>query len=915
MAAPLLESKLRVPRPRAQSVERERLDEMLRRSREVPLTLVCAPAGFGKTTLLGQWLTKTARETPGNAPAIAWVSLGERDNDAATFWTYLITAVQRSVGETVGAASLAMARPPQATETMLAPLLNDLDAVEVELIVVLDDYHLIEDRGIHDGVAYLLDHLPPHAHLVIATRADPPLPLARLRSRAALVEIRAAQLRFTPDEAGEYLAGPMGLTLAPADVATLAERTEGWAAALQLAGLSLQNQGDTSAAVARFAGDDRFIVDYLADEVLARQTDDDRAFLLATSVLERLSGPLCDAVTGLSGGAARLVQLERAGLFLIPLDDRRQWWRYHHLFAEVLRAHAADDDSCRLPELHRRAAVWFASNGDRAQAVEHALAAGDFTLAAEVMERSMMAMQRERREPELARWLRALPDEVLKERPVLAVGFVGVLAQVGEFASVAQRLRDIEDSLRPGGGSWPDQPPPGLVVVDEEGWRSLPSAVEMYSAALALAQGRLQDTVRHAQTALSLAPPEADLNRAAAAALGGLASWTVGDLEAARIAYGESIKGLTRAGFIADVLGCTITVGDIHQTQGHLDAALRAYRDALDLAESAPGAKPLRGTADMHVGVGGVLFERGDLGGAAEQLAASERLGEYNGLPQNPYRSRVLAASLGEAEGDLDKALALLDEAERVYNGDYSPNVRPVPATRARLWLRRGELNLAQEWARESGLTAKDELSYLREYEHLVLARLLLTQHAHGNETSLSQAIDLLKRLQAAAEAGKRTGTLVEILVVQALAHQADRDAPAALDALRQAVVLAEPAGFVRTFVDEGEPLAALLKALVKREPGLGYARRLLTAAGVAPVAVRTPSAALIEPLSERELDVLRLLATDLDGPDIARQLHVSLNTMRTHSRSIFRKLQVNNRRAAVRQALELDLIPGQRKP
>ncbi len=918
----MLETKMRLPRPRAMAVARHRLDDTCRRGLDATVTLLCAPAGFGKTTLLSQWLAEIAPAASGEGRAVGWVSLDESDNDPATFWAYVITAVHRATGGTgstvgtVGTAALAMLGPREPIEAALASLLNDLDALPGDVLLVLDDYHVIENPEIHEGLAYLLDHLPPHVHLVMATRADPPLPLSRLRARGALVEVRAAQLRFTAEEAEQYLAGPMGLTLPETDIAVLTERTEGWAAALQLAGLSLQDRDDPSAAIARFAGDDRFIVDYLADEVLARQSDAVRDFLLDTSILERLTGPLCDAVTGQAGGAARLVALERAGLFLVPLDDRRQWWRYHHLFADVLRAHLIEQHPGGVGELHRRAALWFQGNGDAAQAVEHALASGDLTLAADFMERSMLAMQRERREPELARWLGALPAEVLAKRPVLAVGFVGVLAQVSDFRSVAERLATIESSVRPDGGPWPERVPAGLVVVDEAGWRALPAATEMYSAALALAEGRLGDTVLHAQAALSLAPAEADLNRAAAGALGGLAAWTAGDLAGARTAYLESIAGLTRAGFFADVLGCSITVGDIYQTEGKLDEALRTYRDALEVASSAPGAKPLRGTADMHVGIAAVLLERGDLPGAAEELATCEGLGEYNGLPQNPYRSRVTMARLRHIEGDLAEALGLLDEADRVYSGDYSPDVRPVPAMRARLRLRRGELSHAQRWAREAGLSADDELSYRREYEYVTLARLLLAQHLAGpNDGSLGQATALLRRLEDATEAGGRRGTLIEILILQALAHQAAREAPAAVGVLRRAVALAEPAGYVRLFADEGEPMAALLKTLVRQDPGSGYARRLVAAtSGTAPP-IAPKSAILIEPLSERELDVLRLLASDLDGPDIARQLHVSLNTMRTHSRNIFRKLSVNNRRAAVRQARELDLIPGQRKP
>ncbi|MCW2547950.1 MAG: ATP-dependent transcriptional regulator, MalT-like, LuxR family [Mycobacterium sp.] len=906
---PLLETKLHAPRSRQGAVSRPRLSERLGRSARSRLTVVSAPAGFGKTTLLTQWLADVAE---GGTTAAAWVSLDTRDNDPATFWTYVITSLQTAAGDSLGTAALELLQPQQPPEAALSTLLNDLEALPREVVLVLDDYHVIVAQDIHDAIGYLLDNLPPQVHLVLATRVDPPLALSRLRARGELVEVRSADLRFTLDEAASYLSGPMGLTLTSADIAILANRTEGWAAALQLAGLSLQDRDDPGAVVAKFAGDDRFIVDYLTDEVLARLSDDVRDFLLSTSILDRLTGPLCDAVTGRSGGASQLLALERANLFLVPLDDRRQWFRYHHLFADVLRAHLAEQPAARISELHLRAADWFQANGEIGEAVRHALAAKDFSRAADLMELAIPVVARERREAELGGWVLALPDELLQLRPVLAVAFVGSLAQASKFDTVGERLTAIDASLRPHGGAWPERPPPGLIVVDETGYRAVPATIELYRAALALSCGDLGDTVVHAREALSLSPPEGGLVRAAAGALGGLASWTVGDLAGAHAAYTESVRGLASVGYVADVLGCTITVGDIERTHGRLGQALRTYRDALDLATPEAGGTPLRGAADMHVGMAGVLLERNDLTAAAEQLAASERLGEHNGLPQHPYRSRVVAARLRQAEGDLDAALELLEEADRVYNGDYSPNVQPVPALRARLRLRRGELSQAQQWAREQQLTAGDELSYLREYEHVTLARLLLAQHqALGDAAALDAATSLLHRLLSAGEAGSRGGTVIEILVLLALAQQAQADLPAALATLRRALTLGEPEGYARIFAEEGPPMAALLKAVTKQEPAIAaYARRLLAATTRTADPVSGRQTGLIEPLSSRELDVLRLLVTDLDGPDIARQLHVSLNTMRTHSRSIFRKLQVNNRRAAVRQALELDLLP-----
>ncbi|MEP7179158.1 MAG: LuxR C-terminal-related transcriptional regulator, partial [Pseudonocardiales bacterium] len=677
---------------------------------------------------------------------------------------------------------------------------------------------------------------------------------------------------------------------------------------------SMQGREDASAFIAEFAGDDRYIVDYLTEEVLARQSPDVRQFLLQTSILERLTGPLCDAVTARAGGKATLVALERANLFLAPLDDRRQWYRYHHLFADVLRAHLIEESAAEVDELHRRASTWFEANGDASQAISHALAGSDFGRAAALMEIAMPVMRRERREAELARWVRAIPDEVVQARPVLAIAFVGALAQRSDFGTVAARLSAIELAVCPDGDPWPEQPPPGVIVVDEAGYRSLPASMEMYRAALALARSDLDGTVAHAQQALLLTPADDDLIRASAGALAGLAAWTAGDLDGAHDAYTDTVEVLARVGMLADVLGCCISLGDIRRTQGRLGDALRIYQWALDLAQPKPGMEPLRGTADMHVAMAEVLLERDDIPAAGQHLAVSERLGEYNGLPQNPYRWRLVMARLREVDGDLDGALGLLDEADRAYVADYLPNVRPVPAVRARLWLRRGELGHAVAWANDHHLSAGDELSYLREYEHVTLARLLLARYrVERDDTALIAARTLLERLLAAAEQGARTGTVIEVLALLALAHHGRRDLPAAHAALQHAVTLAQPEGYVRLFADEGPPMAHLLKALLKQSAASGYLRALL---GSTTGAQRqaTTSSGLIDPLSDRELDVLRFLGSDLDGPGIARELSVSLNTLRTHTKNIYAKLGVTSRRAAVHRAHELDLLRHQRR-
>ena len=905
MAGPLLATKLHVPRRPRSLVARPRLGERLSRGAESALTLVSAPAGFGKTTLLTQWLAAVAAD----GRSVAWLSLDQRDNDPELFWTYLVGAL-KTAAQGTGASALSLLQPPQPpTEAGLATLLNDLDALPDDVVLVLDDYHVIEARGVQEGMAFLLEHLPPQIHLVIASRADPALPLARLRGRGELVEIRAADLRFTPNEAAAYLNEVMGLVLTAPDVAALEERTEGWIAALQLAALSLQGREDIATFIAGFAGDDRYIVNFLAEEVLQRQPEHVQQFLLQTSILDRLSGRLCDAVTGQDGGQAKLAALERGNLFLVPLDDRRRWYRYHQLFADVLQARLLDEQPGDLPGLHRRASAWYEQNGEPPEAIRHALAAGDFGRAADLVEQAIPAMRRTRQEVAVHDWLRALPEELVRVRPVLSVGLAGALLAEGELDGVETRLQDAEELLDTTAGirQGPPAPAAEMVVVDDEGFRRLPPMIELYRAALALALGDVPGTVRHARRALELSPGDEHLGRAAAAGLLGLAFWASGDLEAGHSAYAECMAGLRRAGHIADTFGCAIALADIRLTQGRLGEARRTYEQTLQRAAE-PGGPVLRGTADMYVGLSELHRERNELPAAMQNLLRSQQLGEHNGLPQNRYRWRVAMARIRQAEGDLNGALDALGEAERLYVGDFFPNVRPVQALRARVLVAQGKLGEALGWARERGLSAEDDLSYLHEFEHITLARVLLARYAAERaEGAIQEATQLLDRLLRAAGEGQRTGNVIEILVLQALAHQAEGDPPAALASLQRAVTLAQPEGYVRIFADEGPPMAPLLRAVAKQGTAPGYVRRLLAA--VSRTEDSTPaSQELIEPLSARELDVLRLLGTDLDGPEIARELVVSLNTMRTHTRNIYAKLGVSNRRAAVRRAQELGL-------
>jgi LuxR family maltose regulon positive regulatory protein len=822
----LLEGKVRLPRRRRGVVSRERLGERL--AAATGLTLVSAPAGFGKTTLLTEWLAEDGRQA-------AWLSLDERDNDPASYWSYLVAALKTAAPD-VGAAALSLLQSSQPPiEAVLSTLLNDLNAVEYDVVLVLDDYHAIEAREIHDGMAFLVEHLPPQIQLVIASRVDPALPLARMRARGELVEIRSAELRFTADEVAAYLNGVMGLALTAHDVAVLEGRTEGWIAALQLAALSMQGRDDVSGFIAGFAGDDRYIVDYLAEEVLQRQPEEVQNFLLQTSILDRLSGPLCDAVTGQVGGKDRLAAIERGNLFLFPLDDQRRWYRYHQLFADVLQAHLLDEQPDAVAGLHQRAGAWYEENGESAEAIRHSLAAKDFDRAAALIELAIPAMRRTRQESVVRAWLQALPDEVIRVRPVLCVMYAGVLLISNELAGVDRRLEDAQRWLRP---------TDDMIVVDHDEYGHLAEAIETYRAAQSLARGDLPAAVIHARQALTIAAEDSHLWRAASAGLLGIAYWSTGDLEAAHEAWTACTTGLQAAGYTADALGCAIALAEIRLAQGRPADALRTYEQAL-LLKPDPGEPVLRGTADMYVGLSEFHRDRFDLQTATQYLAKAHALGDHLGLPQYSYRRRVAMARIREGEGDYAAALQLLDEAETVYISDYFPNVRPIPAVRARMWLAVGELDKAVAWVREQGLTVDDDLSYLREYEHLTLARVLAVQGI---------AVDaFLDRLLQAAEEGKRARSVQEIRELRA-----------------------HPGAFAR--------------------PGRA-------------TEARTLKQGLVEPLSAREFDVLRLLGTDLDGPGIARELIVSLNTVRTHTKHIYAKLGVTNRRAAVRRASELELF------
>lgn len=902
MVDALVQTKLALPRPRPGLVDRGRLTEQLQRAHDAALVLVSAPAGFGKTTLLAS--------TYGAAASTAWVSLDGRDGDASRFWTYVLHALDTA---SPGCAATALSLLDAGADTLadvVTSLVNELSVRAEDVTLVLDDYHLADKPEVSETVALLLEHRPPQLRLVLGTRADPALPLSRLRARGELVELRAADLRFTVAEASDYLNDVHDLGLTASDVKTLEARTEGWAAALQLAAVSLRGRDDSSTFINSFAGDDRFVVDFLADEVLDQQPGPLRRFLLDTSVLDRLTGPLCDAVAGpidgMAGGAV-LELLERRNLLLVPLDDHRRWYRYHHLFGDVLHVRLLAERPGDVPILHGRASDWYEQAGDVEAAVRHAFAAGDVTRAADLIEVATPDLRRRRAERVLRSWVPAVPTEVLANRPVLASNLVGALMASNDFEGVGDRLDALESTL--------DSPPENVVVRDEGEWQRLPAVVALHRSGLALVSGDLEATLQHADVALERAGASDQLTIASASAVKGLASWAVGDLQAAGDGYRATVEGLAALGYVSDVLACTVTVVDLELGLGNLDAADLAAQDALDrvgAAADTPQGDGTRGTADMWVALARVAWERGESGKAAEHLRRAGDLGDDAGLPQQPYRWRVAMAALRELEGDHEAADTLLAEAERVFNSDFLPNVRPVPAVRARLHIRRGDLAAARQWAAKAGVQVQDDLHYLREYEHLTLARLLLAEHTEtGEPAKLDQVDSLLRRLRDSATAGSRTAAIAETSILLALTADAAGRAEQAISWLGDATAIAQPGAWLRPFLDAGPRVQDLLALLPDRS---GFVAAVAGAAAEGSAESRGASEvsgggeALVVPLSARELDVLRLLGSDLDGPAIARHLNVSLPTVRTHTQRIYMKLGVNNRRAAVRRAHQLRL-------
>jgi LuxR family transcriptional regulator, maltose regulon positive regulatory protein len=902
----LLATKVSIPRTRPDRLARSQLLQRLNEGMARQLTLVCTPAGFGKTTLLADWATSV------RSP-VAWLSLDPDDDDPARFWRYVVAALDRAcegLGEQL--LSLFAAPTPPSGQGVVTALISRLEVQPEELALVLDDYHVIDETAIHDSLAFLLRHLPPQLHLVISSRSDPPLPLARLRASNQLTELRAGDLRFTPEESAAFLQEVWKLDLSPEAVAALETRTEGWAAGLQLAALSLQRRPDSGGFLDAFTGTHRYVLDYLSEEVLGRLPDRVRRFLLETSILERLSGPLCDAVTGGADGQAMLEELERANLFLMPQDEERRWWRFHHLFADLLRARLGQLQPDLVPELHRSAAGWCEQHRLIDQAIRHALAAGDVTWAKRLVEQQVGETLRRGESLTLQRWLALLPDEAVRSRPTLCLAeglmelHLGHLEVVERLLEHAERAFDTQAERQ------------GLEVPTDGGMvAEVPAAIALLRAELASARGDPEGTAEFARSALAQLAQEERGPRLWGRWLQLLADWMSGRMEKAELGFAQI---LTDARTTADPHPLTTschTLGWVQQDRGRLGVALRTYREGLRFATEGGRFLPFH-AGEAHVGIAQVLHARNELDDALRHVIEGIELTRQVVEFRLPAFGLVSLAWIRRAMGDADGALVAIDEACRLLPAtDVVTLFSPAQTERAGLLLALGRVEEAARWTGQRGLTAEDDVSYPRERDYLVLARVLLAQ------SQPDQALGLLERLDALAASHGRVRSLIEIRALRSLALQAAGEHQEALTLLAEALALARPEGYVRVFADDGPPMAALLRSLMgARQRGRGAAgagaaaghlHRVVGAFGPTKgqVGQTAPAVAgLIEPLTERELEVLRLLAAGRRNRDIAQELVVTLETVKKHVSHIFDKLGAANRTQAVAHARRLGLIP-----
>ncbi|NNJ11329.1 helix-turn-helix transcriptional regulator [Chloroflexales bacterium ZM16-3] len=961
MATPLLVAKLSPPPMPAAVIDRGPLLVRLSAAAEARLLLIVAPAGFGKTTLLTSWLawesgvgsqesghpahdllpdprlptpdsrlpTPDSRlPTPDSRlptpdprpPTPAWLSLDARDNDPTRFWVALLAALSRAfpgIGD--HARSMLQSPQPPALDVVIGALLDDLAGLPGPCLLVLDDYHVIADPDIHVGLATLIEHLPPLARLAILSRSEPPLPLARLRVGGHLAELRAADLRFSQAETAAFLHAH-GLALVPDDVAELAARTEGWPGALQLAVLSLREGGIPRQMIAAFAGSNRHLVDYLAEEVLARQPAARRRFLMATSILDMLCAEICDAILRQSDGTPHtseqtLDELERAGLFLLPLDQERRWYRYHALFAEFLRARLRREEPQLEPQLHRRAAAWYAAAGMPAEAVGHLLAAGDFEQAAALIEQEGRPLLLRSEVATVLGWLRTLPEDLARARPGLCLIDAWAQAVSGQFDAVETPLGRVAQILAASDGD-PDTPTPLTAPFTPRNLRSESLAIRATVSGL---RRDAAQTVDLASAALAELPGDSVIVRGVVALMLGSSAYISGDMASAEIALGEA----ARAGQVADLPIIAIfalrQLGELYGRIGQLHRAARTYQEAINLgARLYPASDPLVGrpvpvAGTAYIGLGLLRYEWNELDAAESLFADGMRLGRQGANVEILMMGPIGVARLQRARGEAAAARSTIAEAMAFARSTGVSRLADwLGAEQARLALTLGDLADAAAWDQGRRLMLDGPLSYLEEIDYLALAQLRLAQERPA------EARHLLGRLRALAEAEGRRGSLIEIEALGALAAAGAGDGPAARAALLRALALAEPEGYLRSFADMGEPMRALLSdcrlALAPRADAasrrtLAYLDRILAVLPSSPAPARSPADALVEPLTPRELEVLALVAAGLSNHDIADRLIVGISTVKKHINNIYGKLDVLSRTQALKRARELGLI------
>ncbi len=881
MTHSLLQTKLYLPPLRPKIVARPRLIERLNMGFSRALTLVSAPAGSGKTTLLSRWV----RQSP--APA-AWLSLDTDDNDAARFWAYLVAALQTLHPE-LGRETLQLLHVPQQppARTILTPLLNDLGALPQRAILVLDDYHLISTPTIHEGITFLLEHLPPTLHIVIATRADPPLPAHRLRARGQLTDLRFDDLRFTTAEAMAFLNATMGLDLRVDDAEALAARTEGWIVGLQLAALSLQDRADAHAFIAAFSGGHHYVLEYLVEEVVHRRPLPVQRFLIQTSILDRLCGSLCDAVTGGGNAAAVLADLHRRNLFVVPLDDTHHWYRYHHLFADLLRNLLRKTVSPeQIRDLHRRACTWYEQQGMASGAVHHALAAADFERTAQLIERYSLDMVIRGELGTLLRWIDALPEAVAYNRPWLCIHQAWPLTFAGDMDGAQRLLQHVESRV----------PPDGLTAERAE----VLGHVAAMRAMLAVMRGDVARAITFAQRADTLLPADNLTPRNIVLYVFASGYYAEGDLVQATTVLEELVGVGHAAGNIWTIVRTLCDLADLRILEGQLQKATDLCQEALHLAEKR-GAQHFGTVGYAWVKLGEILAERGNLASARDHILKGIDLMQGWQQPYEMTGGLTTLATVLQALDDAGGAREALKNAEEIqaHHPNYFKVRHLVNVCRVGLILAQNEPEAAWQAARTARLGEAEALLFC-EREQLALAWVRVAQG------EWAAAHSLLAHLAEDAEAGGRFGRLVEILVLQASAYQQQGDTPQALTALERAIIIAAPEGYMRVFVAGGAPVAELLRRSASRSTAPDYAQRLLDALGADEAVSASP---LVEPLTDRETEVLHLLGAGYTNQVIADALFITINTVKKHTNNIYGKLGVHSRTQAVVRAQELGLL------